>query len=303
VEERQTQANAKELEYARLKIRLLEERLRLERIAKYGKRSEKLSDLQIELLDLEPGVSSEEVADESEHEPITAQPEDKQQDKPEDKSQGKERRKHPDRQTLPSHLDRVEQIVACTAEQCACGQCGKQTEVIGYEETEVLDVKPAEYFVTVVKREKRACKSCEEQGVRTVAVPERIAPKSLLSDQLILDIVVAKYCESMPLYRQQAAMKRDAGVVIALSTIHDAVMRVGELLMAMACAMKRELLADRYNQADETPSACRCTTSADAIIKFTCGNMARLARAWCSTSAWAATAMDRSSPSASSSNR
>jgi transposase len=234
-----------ELAFAQLKIRLLEERLRLERIAKYGKRSEKLSDLQLELLDLEPGVSSEEVAAESEREPIAAQPEDQQQDKV--------RRKHPGRQTLAAHLERVEQIVACTAEQCVCGQCGKQTEVIGYEETEVLDVKPVEYFVTVIKREKRACKNCEEQGVRTAAVPERIAPKSLLSDRFIVDIVVSKYCESMPLYRQQAAIRRDAGVAIALSTIDDAVMRVGELLMPIAAVMKRELLAGTYLQADETP--------------------------------------------------
>ncbi|HMG01766.1 MAG TPA: IS66 family transposase [Edaphobacter sp.] len=251
--ERQLESKVRELEYAQLKIRMLEERLRLERIAKYGNRSEKLSDLQLELLDLEPGVSSEEVEAESERDPIVAPPEDQQQDKPEDKPQDKSRRKHPGRQALPAHLERVEQIVACTAEQCACGQCGKETPVIGYEETEVLDVKPAEYFVTVIKREKRACKSCEEQGVRTAAVPERIVPKSLLSDRIIVDIVVDKYCESLPLYRQQAAIKRDAGVVIALSTIDDAVMRVGELLMPIAAAMKRELLAGTYIQADETP--------------------------------------------------
>jgi hypothetical protein len=52
----------------------------------------------------------EEVAAESEREPITAQPEDKQQDKPEDKSQDKERRKHPGRQTLPTHLELVEHV-------------------------------------------------------------------------------------------------------------------------------------------------------------------------------------------------
>ena len=59
-----------QLDHAELKIRVLEERLRRERIAKYGTRSETLSDLQLELLDLEPGVSSEEVAAESEREPI-----------------------------------------------------------------------------------------------------------------------------------------------------------------------------------------------------------------------------------------
>ena len=56
----------------------------------------------------------EEVAAESEREPITAQPEDKQQDKPEDKSQDKERRKHPGRQTLPAHLELVEHVRLAT---------------------------------------------------------------------------------------------------------------------------------------------------------------------------------------------
>jgi transposase len=236
------------LALAEMKILALEERLRLERIAKYGKHSETLSDLQLELLDLEPGVSSEEVEAESQRESIVPPASDH-----EDKPANKPRRQHPGRQTLPIHLERVEQIVACTAEQCTCGQCGKEMEVIGYEETEVLDVRPAEYFVTVVKREKRACKKCEEQGVRTAATPERIAPKSLLSDRVIVDIIVAKYCESTPLYRQQAVLQRDAGVAIALSTLDDAVMRVGESLMPIAAAMKRELLAGDYIQADETP--------------------------------------------------
>ena len=178
------QSAAQELEYARLKILVLEERLRLEWIAKYGKHSETLSDLQLELLDLEPGVSGEEVAAESERAPVAPLAEDKQDETPADKTQGKPRRKHPGRQALPAHLERLEQIVACTAEQCACAQCNQETQVIGYEQTEVLDVRPAEYFVTVIKREKRACRQCEGQGVRTAAAAERIAAKSLLSDRV-----------------------------------------------------------------------------------------------------------------------
>jgi transposase len=235
------------LALAEIKIKVLEERLRLDRIARYGKRSETLSDLQLQLLDLEPGVSSEEVEAESEREPLKEPP---AQD---NTSSSKPRRKHPGRQELPSHLKRIEQIVACTPEQCNCGKCGKQTTVIGYEETEVLDVRPAEYFVRVIKREKRACRSCEEQGVRTAPVPERIVAKSVLSDQLIIEAMVGKYCASLPLYRQQAIIKRDAGVQIALSTLNDGVLRVGELLIPIAAAMKREVLAETYIQADETP--------------------------------------------------
>jgi transposase len=247
--EEQIESQTRELQYAELKIRVLEERLRRDRIARYGQRSERLSDLQLELLDLEPGVSSEEVTAESEREPLQSSSDDKPQDHPKTKP----RRSHPGRQTLPAHLKRVERIVACTASQCRCGQCGASTAVIGYEETEVLDVKPAEYFVTAIKREKRACQHCAEQGVVTAAAPERIVPKSLFSDQVIIDFVVAKFADSLPVYRQSARLRRDAGIDVPRSTICDAVLRVGELLTPIANAMKRELLAGIYIQADETP--------------------------------------------------
>jgi len=55
--EGQVASQKKELEYARLKIQVLEERLRMQRIQKYGPSSEKLSNLQLELLEQEPGVS------------------------------------------------------------------------------------------------------------------------------------------------------------------------------------------------------------------------------------------------------
>jgi transposase len=147
---------------------------------------------------------------ESEREPLAASP-----DKPEDQNtQQKTSHKHPRRQTLPAHLMRVEKIIACDPGECVCGGCGKETTVIGYAESEVLDVKPAEYFVCVVKREKRACKRCEERGVAVAPVAECILPKSLVSDQVIIDTVVAKYCDSLPLYRQSAMLKRDTGVDI-----------------------------------------------------------------------------------------
>ncbi len=188
-----------ELDYAQLKIRVLEERLRKQRIERYGKRSETLSDLQLELLDLEPGVSSEEVEAESQREPLAAPANTAETAGPQ--PAGKPRRKHPGRNELPLHLKRVDEVIACTASQCVCGQCGKGTTIISYEETEVLDVRPAEYFVRVIKREKRACKKCEEQGVQTAAAPERMLPKSVLSDNVIIDLVVNKYCDAKPIYR------------------------------------------------------------------------------------------------------
>ena len=101
--------------FAEYKVRVLEERLRLVRIEKYGPGSEKLSDDQLELLELEPGVSSAEVAAESQRQQLELPL--------------KQARKHPGRQQLPAELPRVEQIIACTADQCVCGKCGKETTV------------------------------------------------------------------------------------------------------------------------------------------------------------------------------
>jgi len=226
----------------------LKEQLRLERIRKYGQRSEKLSDLQLQMLDLEPAVSNEEIESEINSDAL---PNSAQNSAEEDK---KPRRKkhHPGRNELPAHLERVEEIIACTPEQCKCGKCGGETRVIGYEETEVLGKRPAVHFVRVIKREKRACAACAMHGVETAAVPERIAPKSIFSDEVIIDFVVRKYCDALPLYRQRATLLRDLGIDVALTTINDAVLRVGELLIPMVDLIKRNLLAGDYIQADET---------------------------------------------------
>ena len=238
--EKQLDTKSNELQHARLKIQLLEEKLRLQRIAKYGSGSEKLSNLQLELLEFEPGVSNAEVAAESERDALPPTPE------------KKKRRKHPGRQTLPADLPRVERVIACTPEQCVCGSCGAETKVIGYEVSEVLEVKPAEYFVQVTKREKRACKKCEEQGVSMAPLPVRIIAKSLVSDRIIIDTLVGKYADHNPLFRQSVIFLRDAGIDIGRATMCGWVMTVGEMLTPVVGAMRRELLAGSYIQADET---------------------------------------------------
>ena len=119
----------KKLAWAEMKIQVLEERLRLERIKKYGPGSEKLNSAQLELLELEPGVSNLEVQAEGQREPLPAPA-----------SPGKHR-KHPGRQELPAELPRVERVIACHPEQCTCPACGKPTVVIGYETSEQLDVE------------------------------------------------------------------------------------------------------------------------------------------------------------------
>ena len=106
--------------------------------------------------------------------------------------------------------------------------------------------------MVVTKREKRACKHCEESGVAAAAVPARIIDKSLVSDRVVIDTVVAKYSDHLPLYRQSVILEREAGVDISRATLDGWVMRVGELLIPIAAVMRRELLGGSYIQADET---------------------------------------------------
>jgi len=227
------------LQYAGLRIRVLEERLRLMRIEKYGAGGEKLSRAQLELFELDPVASEviEQVG--SEHAPVPRST--------------KKSGQHPGRQELPVNLPRVERILPCTLDQRVCRRCGKEMVVIGYEESSQLDVEPAKYFVMVTKREKRACRSWEELGVVSAPLPPRIIEKCLASDRVVIDTVVSKYCDHTPLHRQSMILERDIGLDISRATLDGWVLKVGELLIPMVAAMRQELIGGNYIQADETP--------------------------------------------------
>lgn len=228
----------RELAWAHLKIQSLVEELRQFRVKLLGPKSETLSDLQLELLaDQEPGATLDEVEAESERAPLTAAP-------------PRERKPHPGRQRLPEDLERVEEIVRCTEQTCR--QCGAETAVIGYDESQHLDVVPARYFVRVIKREKRACRCCEKSTVTMAALAPRIIEKGLASNPVVVETVTAKYLDHMPLYRQAAILEREAGLEIGRATLDGWVMRVGELLEPVAAAMRLNLLRCSYLQADET---------------------------------------------------
>jgi transposase len=225
----------------------LEEKLRQRRIEKYGVGSEKLSNLQLEMLEQEPGVSQEEVQAESER-PVMAGEATEVAG-----YQRKPRRSHPGRQSLPADLPRVEKVIGCPAEQCMCGQCGQPTTVIGYEESEQLEVEPAKYFVLVTKREKRTCTGCRGAKIVAAPLPARMIEKSLVSDGMVINTVIHKYCDHLPLYRQSLILQRESGVDISRATLDGWVMQVGELLRPLVAIMGRQLVQGSYLQADETP--------------------------------------------------
>src|SRR5882724_1125946 len=165
-------ASGRELHWAQLTIQKkdaliqqLLERLRKQRVGFLGPASETLSDLQLELLvEQEPSTTREEVEAESRREPIATAP-------------ARERKSHPGRKPLPESLPRIEEVIPCAAN---CTRCGRETSLIGYDMSEVLDREPAKWFVRVTKREKRACGKCSE--VRMAELAPRIVDKGLASD-------------------------------------------------------------------------------------------------------------------------
>jgi hypothetical protein len=75
----------------------------------------------------------------------------------------------------------------------------------------------------------------------------------LASDRIVIDTVVSKYCNHTPLHRQSVILERDSGLEISRATLDGWVLKVGELLIPMVAAMRRELVSGTYIQADETP--------------------------------------------------
>lgn len=252
VEELLNKRQCLELENQRLEmeLRLMRERIRLILLTKYGRKNESLSDDQLELLEVEPGVSQPEV----EKEAALSVTEKRV-------ARRKKAEKHPGREKLPEHLERREEVISVEGSQRLCPCCGKERCVIGHEEKEVLDLEPLKYFVRVIKRQKMACKSCEEGGVATAPVAgPRIVEKGKLSDAMVVDVILKKYGDHCPLYRQEAILERDYGLEISRNTLGDAVMRAGDFLRPVREAMKAELFAGGYIQADETPIGVQVPT-------------------------------------------
>jgi len=228
-----------------IEVSLLKEQIRLMRHRAHGASADRVNDAQLALLQLEPSVSPEEL----EKEAALSEAEKAATPKPEASRQARV----PVRAALPASLPRRERVIVCPEADCRCAQCGGETKVIGHDTSETLAMEPIKYYVEVIKREKRACPKCEEAGVKTAPLPERIVDKGIFSDRVIIDVTIKKYCDHQPLFRQVVGFKRDAQIDISRTTLCENVLRVGELAQALSRAMRANLLAGDYIQADETP--------------------------------------------------
>ena len=119
------------------------------------------------------------------------------------------------RGSLPGHLPRIELVVEPADMACPC--CGGAMHVIGEDRSERLDVIPAQYQVIVTRRPKYACRACEGAVVQAPA-PARLIEGGLPTEQLVADVVVRKYADHCPLYRQAQILERQ-GIAIDRATL------------------------------------------------------------------------------------
>jgi transposase len=152
------------------------------------------------------------------------------------------------RGSLPAHLPRVETTVDIEDKTCPC--CQGALHRIGEDVSERLDVIPAQFRVLVTRRPKYACRTCEE-GVVQAPAPARLIEGGLPTETLIAHVLVAKFADHCPLYRQAQIYARQ-GVDLDRSTLADWVGRAALLLRPVHERLLENLKASTKLFADET---------------------------------------------------
>jgi transposase len=151
------------------------------------------------------------------------------------------------RMVLPSHLEREEFIIDPPGDL-------SNYHVIGQEVSEVLVLLPARFKVKRIIRRKWALKTnhnLESKGVLIAPIPSRTVKRGLFDESLLAHLLISKYIDHLPLYRQKKIFERE-GISIPPSTLNDNTAAACSVLKPLYHALKRELLANLYLQADET---------------------------------------------------
>jgi transposase len=152
------------------------------------------------------------------------------------------------RGALPAHLPRIETVVDVPSPICP-GCCGPLHR-IGEDVSERLDIVPAQFRVLVVRRPKYACRSCEDVVVQAPA-PARLIEGGLPTEATVAQVLVSKYADHLPLYRQAQIYARQ-GVNLDRSTLADWVGRAAFLLRPVHQRLLDRLKASSKLFADET---------------------------------------------------
>ena len=163
---------------------------------------------------------------------------------------GRQDKQVPKRAPLPANLPRREIRHEPESTACQTPGCGCQMKRIGEDVAEKLDYVPGVFTVERHIRGKWACAQC--QTLIQVPVAPHVIDKGIPTTGLLAQVLVAKYADHLPLYRQEAIFGR-AGLAIPRSTLAQWVGSCGVQLQPLVDAMRNELLLHRVLHADETP--------------------------------------------------
>lgn len=152
------------------------------------------------------------------------------------------------RGSLPAHLERIEQVVDIEDKACPC--CGGALHQIGEDIAERLDVVPITFRVLVTRRPRYGCRGCESAVVQAPA-PSRIVEGGIPTEALIAQVLVAKYADHLPLYRQAQIYARQ-GIQLDRSTLADWVGRAAWYLRPLRDHILERLRRSERLFADET---------------------------------------------------
>lgn len=153
----------------------------------------------------------------------------------------------PSRQPLPDHLPR-ETLVH--QPEATCPDCGGTMRPLSEDVTEVLEYMPARFKVVAHVRPKLSCRACER--IVQAPLPSLPIERGKPGPGLLAHVLVSKYCDHLPLYRQSEIYARE-GVDLARSTLADWVGEASSLLAPLIEALARHVMAGATLHADDTP--------------------------------------------------
>ena len=208
--------------------------LRLKRL-QFGARSERLPDAQLQL-----GLESLETA--------IAQGEAEAEKRDPRLRERRTAKRRASRGALPSHLPRVE--VTLAPEDTACPCCRGEMAIIGHDTSERLDVIPAQFRVIVTRRPKLACRACTGTVVQ-VPAPARLIEGGIPTEALVAHVLVSRYADHLPLYRQAQIMARQ-GVELERSTLASWVGYAAAEIAPVVSRLRAIVLGSARVFADET---------------------------------------------------
>lgn len=205
---------------------------------RYGRSSEQLDDSpQMELMGAMP---EQPAANDAGHAPIA------------DLEPARKKRPaklRPGLRDLPAHLPR-QTVVHNPDGGCQCGSCGKQLRQIGQDVSEVLEYEPGKFHVIRHVRPKLACARCHT--IVQACAPSRPIDRGMAGAGLLTQVLVSKYADHTPLYRQCQIYARE-GVDLDRSTLTDWVGAAAQLLSPLAQAIGRYVLRADKVHTDDTP--------------------------------------------------